>query len=255
LTDRSAPYEYRPSPDPSGYAPAAYPTEAYATEAYATEAYAPEAYAPDGYAPPGYPAPTYPPAGYPGPTYPTAGYPPAGYPATGSALDGSLLITVATWTVAAVLAIVAPFLQFWQDSFPDATGGPTFVTRSTGWGGLSYSGGSGGDPLGSHHTQYGILMIAAAALLLIAIVSLLTNQASRTAYWPRITGLVGCGVLVVTAALAGLDATSRLSYNDTDSTEKIQIGVWLLLISAIIAVIGAIGAATALRRLRVPTTS
>ena len=167
-------------------------------------------------------------------------------------------VTVALWGIAATGAIAAPFtfLVGYRETFrPDGTiTTETFTHRIDGWGRThDYSpDGSLTASLG-HETRYGIATCAGAALLLVAIASLVLGRTRRSTRLARTVAVVAASLLggVVAAEYLYVEATrsqlaaAQASSSGTPSFD-LQVGPALCLGLAAV-VFGAAGALVALR--------
>jgi hypothetical protein len=121
-------------------------------------------------------------------------------------LEWATPATIALWALASAAAIAAPFTSLvgFRETFrPDGTiGTDTFTHRIDGWGRVrDFSpNGTVTEQLG-HEARYGIATCACAALLLVAIASLVLGRTRRSASVARDVALVAASLLagVVTA--------------------------------------------------------
>jgi hypothetical protein len=166
--------------------------------------------------------------------------------------------TIALWALAAAAAIAAPFTSLvgFRETFrPDGTiGTDMFTHRIDGWGRIrDFSpNGTVSAQLG-HEARYGIATCACAALLLVAIASLVLGRTGRSASVARDVALVAASLLagVVTAEYLHVEsARSQIAAASESSRGSLsfdlQIGPALCL--GLAAVVGGAAGVVAARR-------
>lgn len=173
-------------------------------------------------------------------------------------LEWATPATIALWALASAAAIAAPFTSLvgFRETFrPDGTiGTDTFTHRIDGWGRIrDFSpNGTVSAQLG-HEARYGIATCACAALLLVAIASLVRGRTRRSASVARDVALVAASLLagVVTAEYLHVESARSQIAAASESSRgslsfELQIGPALCVGLAAVAC-GAAGVVVALR--------
>jgi hypothetical protein len=148
-------------------------------------------------------------------------------------------LAAASWTAAAVLAVVSPFLNYTSYSFPAGDGRPITFWYS-GWGVITASQ-SDGVTISGHGTRYGIGLTVLAAALVLGVAAILLILSP----WPLTLAMIAGG------ALAGLAWTIRLdasSYVSTAPGAAAGAGVVVALVAGILALAGSLAAAATVAR-------
>jgi hypothetical protein len=173
-------------------------------------------------------------------------------------LEWATPTTIALWALASAAAIAAPFTSLvgFRETFrPDGTiGTDMFTHRIDGWGRIrDFSpNGTVSAQLG-HEARYGIATCACAALLLVAIASLVLGRTRRSASVARDVALVAASLLagVVTAEYLHVESARSQIAAASESSRgslsfELQIGPALCVGLAAVAC-GAAGVVVALR--------